>query len=130
MKITLSLYLTVLLPFPIYEENVRESTEQILLNAGYNVTVCANSIEALEIYEKSYKSINIIILDIVMPEMNGMDTFLAMKKINSELKVIISSGYSIDGEAQSIIKEGALDFIQKPYRKNELLKMISETLKY
>ncbi len=66
--------------------------------------------------------------DIIMPHMNGREVFFAMREINPEVKVLLASGFSLDGEAQKIIDEGAACFIQKPFQITELLEKISETL--
>jgi DNA-binding NtrC family response regulator len=63
-----------------------------------------------------------------MPRMSGKDTFQAMKSINSNVKVLLASGFSIDGEAQSVLELGAAGFIQKPFNMNELAKSITDCL--
>jgi len=72
--------------------------------------------------------IDLIILDIVMPRLGGRKTFKKLKEINPKIKVIISSGYSVNGEAQDMLKSGACGFIQKPYRVDELSTTVRRAL--
>lgn len=100
-------------------------TEEILNKLGFEVSVCQNGKDAVDFYEKRWKSIDLVILDLVMPEMNGKDAFINMKEINKDIIAVISSGYSIDGVAQEVLKLGAKGFIQKPFTKKELQDYLS-----
>ena len=77
-------------------------------------------------YKKSFDAIDIVILDLIMPLKSGKETFFELKKINPFVKVIISSGYSSDGEAQTILNNGARGFIQKPFILTELIETIDK----
>jgi len=110
------------------EELVRGMEVRILDSLGYKTIVCKDGAEAVEIYRKTWKSIDLVILDLIMPRMNGRETFLSIRKINPDVKVIVSSGFSIDGEAQCIIDMGAKGFIQKPFNIAELDKSIKDVL--
>ncbi|MCP4677846.1 MAG: response regulator, partial [Deltaproteobacteria bacterium] len=87
-----------------------------------------NGKEATIFYRERWQTIDMVILDMVMPVMGGKQTFIAMRKINPDIIALLSSGHSIDDEAQSVIKDGAKGFIQKPYRIKELSQKISEIL--
>jgi DNA-binding NtrC family response regulator len=80
-------------------------------------------------YTRHYQDIDLVILDMVMPRMNGHDTFLKMKEINPQVKAILSSGYSVDVEAQEVLKKGALQFVQKPFRRADLSRAVADILK-
>jgi CheY-like chemotaxis protein len=71
--------------------------------------------EALKIYKDQAKTINLVILDMIMPEMNGLETFLELKKLNPDVKVLLSTGYSIDEKAQEMLRQGCKGYILKPY---------------
>jgi DNA-binding NarL/FixJ family response regulator len=71
----------------------------------------------------------VVILDLVMPAMGGKDIFLRLREIHPEVWAIIASGYSLDGEVQSILDQGAKGFIQKSFRVAELFQKIAEALK-
>jgi CheY-like chemotaxis protein len=108
------------------EEMVRDVASQMLKQIGCTVSVCADGEEAVDFYRKHWQEIDLVILDLVMPKMDGEEAFFAMREINSHIIVLLSSGYSIDGKASRIIEKGAKGFIKKPFRKGELLKRISE----
>lgn len=110
------------------EEMVSNMVSRILNSLGHKVIACRDGIEAVDLYSNTWRSVDLVILDLVMPRMSGKDTFLAMKKINPDVKVLLASGFSIDGEAQSVIDLGASGFIQKPFNMDALSKSISERL--
>ena len=72
--------------------------------------------------------IDIVILDMIMPEMDGGDTYDRLRKINPEIKVLLSSGYSVDGQATEILERGCDGFIQKPFSMKDLSRKIREIL--
>ncbi len=110
------------------EEMVASMVSSILDSFGHKAIVCGDGVEAVELYRNTWKSIDLVILDMVMPKMSGKDVFLAMKEINPDVKAILASGFSIEGEAQCILELGAICFIQKPFDINELSMKISDVL--
>ena len=84
--------------------------------------------EAVQVYKKNQDKIDMVILDMIMPEMGGGDTYDKLKKINPDIKVLLSSGYSIDGQATEILKRGCDGFAQKAFIINDLSKKIREIL--
>jgi PAS domain S-box-containing protein len=110
------------------ETSVREMAATILRHLGYSVTTCADGREATEYYAAHWQQLDLVILDMVMPVMGGRDAFLAMRRINPQLRAILSSGYSLNGEAQAILDEGVLSFIGKPFRRAELAGRVAEAL--
>jgi two-component system cell cycle sensor histidine kinase/response regulator CckA len=80
--------------------------------------------EAIEIYQANKNKINLVILDMIMPDMGGGETYDRLKKINPEIKVLLSSGFSIDGQASEIINRGCNGFIQKPFNVEQLSRKI------
>jgi PAS domain S-box-containing protein len=111
------------------EKLVREMAGEMLRILGHTVTECENGKKAVEYYRNSWKSVDLVILDMIMPEMGGKETFIAMREINPAVKAILSSGYSINGEAEKILTEGVRGFIQKPFSTNALTEMISEVMR-
>jgi len=95
---------------------------------GYEVLLARSGKEALELYKKNHDNIDMVLLDMVMPEMGGGKTYDRMKEINANIKVLLSSGYSIDGQAQEILERGCNAFIQKPFNLNNLSQKIKEVL--
>ncbi len=108
------------------DEMLRDAATAMIEALGYEVTVCADGKDAVTFYKKSWEKVDLVLLDMVMPVMDGRDTFIAMRKINPEIVALLSSGYSLNGEAKSILEEGVKGFIQKPYRKSELAEKIAE----
>jgi CheY-like chemotaxis protein len=84
--------------------------------------------EAIGIYKKNYDKIDMVILDMIMPDMGGGETYDKLKEINPDIKVLLSSGYSIDGLATEILERGCNGFIQKPFNMADLSKKIREIL--
>jgi CheY-like chemotaxis protein len=87
---------------------------------GYKVITAGSGQEALEIYEQDPAAIDIVILDMIMPKLDGGKTYDRLKKIDPNVKVLLSSGYSIAGKASEILKRGCNGFIQKPFDIREL----------
>ncbi|MFZ5994824.1 MAG: PAS domain S-box protein [Thermodesulfobacteriota bacterium] len=110
------------------EEVIRDMGKEALESLGYKVLLARDGSEALEIYVEKKDVIDLVILDIVMPRLGGKRTFKKLKEINPEIKVIISSGYSVNGEAQDMLNSGACGFIQKPYRVDELSATVRRAL--
>ena len=110
------------------EELIREMFIQMLDELGYATATCNNGEEALEYYRDHHKDIDLVIIDLMMPRLSGYDCIKGLKNINSNVKVIISSGYSVDGGVSRIIKEGALGFIKKPFDINELSEVVYEAI--
>lgn len=101
---------------------------EMLSTLGYKVQTARSGIEALAIYQSKQKEIDLIILDMIMPGMSGDEMFDRFKQINPEAKILLSSGYSIDGQATAIMAKGCDGFIQKPYNMMVLSRKIAEIL--
>lgn len=110
------------------EEVVRNMAREILENKGYNVILAADGVEAIHIYEKQKDTIDLIVLDMIMPNMGGIETFERLRSINPALKIIISTGYSSDEHYQAVFEKGAKGFLQKPYKINEFYKIVRQVL--
>ena len=110
------------------EEMVLEVGERFLKVMGYQVLTAREGREAIEVYQKHGDTIDLVLLDIIMPNMKGGEVFDRLKEINPEVKVLLSSGYSIDGEASQILERGGSGFIQKPFDMNQLSQSIRAML--
>ena len=110
------------------EETVLNVATAMLERSGHKVSICTNGKDAVEFFKNNRDHIDLIILDMVMPEMNGKDAFRKMKSIDPKVKVLLTSGYSINEEAQQILNEGILGFIQKPYRRKNLSQKVAEVM--
>jgi len=110
------------------EKMVLEPTVQMLTKMGYTVLKAENGNEALKIFEEKKDKIDLVILDMIMPDMIGGEVFDRMKKINTNVNVLLSSGYSLEGQAEEIMGRGCNGFIQKPYNYKDLSQKIREVL--
>ena len=111
------------------EEMVLEVGERFLKVMGYQVLTAREGREAIEIYKKHRETIDLVLLDIIMPNMKGGEVFDRLKEINPDIKVLLSSGYSIDGEASHILERGCRGFIQKPFNMSQLSQSIGAILR-
>ncbi len=107
------------------DEMVREVNTYLLEDYGYTVIACEDGQVAVEKYTQLYKDIDFIMLDLIMPNLSGKDTFLALKTINPDLLVLITSGYSINDDVRFLLKQGAKGMIQKPFTQTELIDKIN-----
>jgi CHASE2 domain-containing sensor protein/nitrogen-specific signal transduction histidine kinase/CheY-like chemotaxis protein len=102
--------------------------KEILESLGYRVLCAGSGQEALSIYMIKHKDIDLVILDMIMPGMGGGAAFDAMREINPGVKVILSSGYNLDGETRRILDRGCVGFLQKPFLIHELADKIRDCL--
>jgi len=110
------------------EDMVLDAAEQMLRKLGYEVLLTEGGREALELYKKNQDRIDMVLLDMVMPGMGGGEAYDRMKEINPKVKVLLSSGYSIDGQAEEILQRGCNAFIQKPFNLEQLSQRTREIL--
>jgi PAS domain S-box-containing protein len=110
------------------EDALREVGQELLTAMGYRVLVARDGKEAVEVYRKNWHTIDLVLLDMIMPNMGGGEAYDCMREINPDIKVLLSSGYSVDGEAGEILKRGCHGFIQKPFKVSELSRKIEEIL--
>jgi len=110
------------------EDSIVDVGGEILHMMGYQVLSARSGKEAVQLYQKSQATIDIVVLDMIMPEMGGEETYDTLKEINPKVKVLLSSGYSIDGKAKEILEKGCDGFIQKPFTVEELSQKIREIL--
>jgi two-component system cell cycle sensor histidine kinase/response regulator CckA len=112
------------------EGMVLEIGEEFLKALGYDVVTARSGREALEVYEKEKHTIDLIILDMIMPAMGGGEVYDQLKQINPRVKVLLSSGYSAEGQATEILERGCNGFVQKPFDLRGLSQKIREIVEY
>ncbi len=110
------------------EDVIRITAKTILEYLGYEVFTARNGKEGLETYKQRSETIDLVILDMIMPEMNGKDCFIAIRAINSMARVIISSGFSKEEDVKELMSRGLAGFIRKPFHTLDLSKIVSEVL--
>ena len=110
------------------EKMVLDVSSRLLRKLGYEVLTAENGIEAVETYEANRNKIGCIILDMIMPVQNGGATYDRLKELNPGIKVLLSSGYSLDNQAKEIMSRGCNGFIQKPFTLKELSEKVRSVL--
>ncbi len=110
------------------EAMIRDVCSRMLESLGYKVLTASGGWEGLRIYEEHRGEISLVILDMIMPDMSGKETFIMLRDIDPGVKVLLESGYSIDVHAQEIMGRGCNGFIQKPYSLEHLSITVRQVL--
>ena len=110
------------------EEMILDVGGQMLEKLGYSVLTTNRGEAAVRILKREKDGIAMVILDMIMPGMGGGETYDRLKEIKKDVKVLLSSGYSIDGQAREILERGCGGFIQKPFDLKNLSRAIREML--
>lgn len=110
------------------EPQIREYSFEMIQSLGYEVLMAENGEEAVEIFEKHQADIDMVVLDIVMPGMNGLMVYKALSRINPQIRVLVSSGYAKDKRIDDILSCGRHAYLKKPYSREELSRKMGEIL--
>ncbi|MCB9480744.1 MAG: response regulator [Desulfobacteraceae bacterium] len=110
------------------EEILRSMLENILQNYKFHVLKASNGQEGVEVFKQNKDIISAVILDMKMPVMNGKEAFVELKKIDSSVKVLISTGYGNNEEAQEILDLGAMELLTKPYQMKDLMDKLKKLI--
>jgi two-component system, cell cycle sensor histidine kinase and response regulator CckA len=110
------------------EEYVRELGKRILERAGYRVITASNGNEALDIYGKDHLSIDLVVLDLIMPQMSGEKCLEELVRINRDVKVVVSTGHALDAREKLLFGGVAKGFVNKPYQMKQLLEVVTRAL--
>lgn len=102
------------------EPSIREMACEALQVFGYKTVSFGKAGKAIDHYRKQHGAIDLVILDLSMPEMNGDDCFRAMKAINPAIRAIVSSGHAMDHEIGTLLAEGVSAFLPKPFDLDKL----------
>lgn len=106
----------------------RKSTEALLKLLGCKVITADNGLEALSLYLAQAETIDLVVSDIVMPEMSGIELYRELQKVAPNLKFLVITGYPLNQEARQLLEQGLIDWIQKPYLAEEMAGKIGEML--
>jgi len=110
------------------EKAVGGVASRMVEQLGYTAVVRNDGVAATEFYRDSWRDIDLVVLDMSMPRMGGRETFVAMRKINPDAVVLLTSGFSINDEVQALLDSGAYGFIQKPFWQKDFTRTVVETL--
>jgi two-component system cell cycle sensor histidine kinase/response regulator CckA len=103
------------------ERAIRKLAKRILTVKGYDVTTCSSGTKAVDAYSRLYDQIDLVILDMIMPEMNGVETLRNLKQIDPTVRAILCSAFVPDLDGETISDEGFAAFIAKPFQIKNLL---------
>ncbi|MBA7535665.1 Sensor kinase CckA [subsurface metagenome] len=110
------------------EDIIIDVGSNMLKTLSYEVLIARDAKEAIRLYNENREKIDIVILDMIMPDMGGGEAYDRLKEINPRIKVLLSSGYSINGQATDILERGCDGFLQKPFNMKQLSQRIREIL--
>ena len=110
------------------EDILRDLLSLMFEENGFKVLAAVDGIDALEVFTAHKDEIGVVLSDIGLPRLGGWETFLKMREIDPELKVILASGFYNTGVKEELLKAGAKNFIQKPYNTKEVITMLREML--
>ena len=110
------------------EKPLRDMSARILTERGYAVRLAENAEQGLGVFNKAPAAIDLVILDLSMPGMGGQECLERLLELDPEIKVIISSGYAMNGSVSRALETGAAGFVPKPYNKSELLQKVRQVL--
>ena len=110
------------------EPDLRNFCVTALGEIATKILTAGNGVEALEQFEKANRKVDLILMDLTMPKMSGPECFQRLRAIDPNLRVLISSGYSLDIEAEKILKGKATGFLPKPYDLNQLMESVERAL--
>lgn len=110
------------------EEIVRIMAGEMLKTLGYTTVLFKNGKETLEYYKRNFKKIDLVIIDMVMPQMGGLDCFMALKEINPHCRALAISGYDANDEIKKMLKHGVKGFLQKPFDITAFSQAVRESL--
>ena len=110
------------------EEQVLKVCAKLLERMGYEVLTASSGRQALEVVRQNRERISLVLLDMVMPDMSGRQSYDALQQVAPGIKVLLCSCYSVDGQAQVILAHGCNGFIQKPFDALALSAKVREIL--
>ena len=112
------------------EEDTIRVEKLMLKELGYSVIPALSGQEAVQLYKENKLTLDLVALDMIMPEMNGKDTYDELKRINPQVKVLLVSGYSLNKQIEELMDKGCIGFIQKPFSIVQLSQKIREVLEH
>ncbi|MDJ0622641.1 MAG: cache domain-containing protein [Desulfocapsaceae bacterium] len=110
------------------EPVVRATAKMMLEKLGYSTLMAENGQQGLEVYQQHLEKIDLVLLDVIMPVMDGTECFYRLKKINPDVKVVISSGFTRDADLNGLKDNGLLDFVRKPYSLEQLSQVVAKAM--
>ena len=110
------------------EFQVRDLLKRLLEREGYSVLLAEDGRQAVRLYRQHGDEIDLVLLDMSMPQMDGPETFERLRELDPQVRVLISSGHTADSQVQEILAAGVLGFLQKPYHISSILYKVRQAL--
>ncbi len=110
------------------EIDIRDTVAMTLRKCGFTVLTAGDGLEGVQLYCRHAGKVDLVILDMVLPGIDGKSTFERLLEVDPAVKVVVVSGYAVDGRVQAVLDRGARSFLQKPFRGADLLKMVADVL--
>lgn len=110
------------------EQEILNVGENFLEKLGYKPLVARNGLEAVEMFQLHKDEISLVVLDLIMPKMDGRQTFVRIKQIKEQTKFLITTGYTVDERVEELIEKGCHGFIQKPFSLHEFSRVVRTIL--
>jgi CheY-like chemotaxis protein len=110
------------------EDVIQEMATRMLESLGYDVVTASDGQEAAEYYERHGGEIDLVVIDMIMPRMNGRDCFRRLREMNPRVKAILSTGYGLDGAVRELLGDGMVGYVQKPYVIGQLSEAVAKAL--
>lgn len=110
------------------EEILRLMAQDMLEPLGYELLLAPDGASGVALYEQEWERVDLVILDLVMPKMNGVEAYRAICRINPKVKVLFASGYDLTDEGSALLTETGQGFIQKPFHQALLAQRVAHVL--
>jgi CheY-like chemotaxis protein len=110
------------------EDVIRSMATRMLEHLGYDVVTASDGQEGVEYYKEHGSEIDLIIIDMIMPRMNGRECFLRIRAMNPTAKAILSTGYGLDSTVRELLSDGMIGYVQKPYVVGQLSEAVAKAL--
>jgi len=110
------------------EDAVLDIIAQELRTGGYQVSACNDPSQAVELYRYDHEQIDLVIVDMVMPDMSGIELIEKIREIDADVPVVLSSGFALDEMIEKFMTHGFVGFLTKPFKMEELLDVVGTSL--
>ncbi len=110
------------------DETVRTVTRRMLEHSGFRVILAKDGMDGLRAYENARDDVQLVLLDMTMPQLDGEETFRELRRVNPDVRVLLMSGYNEQDATERFTGKGLAGFIQKPYRPGELISLVRQLL--
>jgi PAS domain S-box-containing protein len=110
------------------EKAIRDVLSCALKRAGYDILIACDGQEAVELFEHNHEQINVVLLDMLMPRMNGQECFKRMRRIDPNVSVVVQSGFSFEHGMDAMFEQGIRAFLRKPYKLADVVEAVRKAL--